>query len=222
VKYKNEIVKLPKKYDDVSDKVVMEANGSVEVWYDHVENNTNQFTHLVNDRILPNYPKPDKIMIIEVDHIFRKDQLEKALELSDQHVNCTTKPIELWKTPAWRIPQRDRMCTVFWDMKNLDKLPETGRQGNSFGMAAIDAYTHNFGFCFNEKTMYWKHLLALGFSQKIGDSMPDELWYDRWLNWKPEDRDLEISAGSQSAISHAYPYDFNELPEVIKEKYGKA
>lgn len=35
------------------------------VQYDHVDTNSNQITHLVNDRILATYPKPNLLIFIE-------------------------------------------------------------------------------------------------------------------------------------------------------------
>ena len=52
--------------------------------------------------------------------------------------------------------------------------------------------------------MLYKHLTALVFSKVIGDSEPDEKWYeDKWLNWEPETKNLEISDGFQHKIKKA-------------------
>jgi hypothetical protein len=164
-------------------------------------------------------------MVIEVDHVFREDQLKKAIDLAlnaDTPVVSTT-PIELWKTHKYRIPERRRLCTIFWNMQNLDKLPNTQRHADIHYLKWIDAYTHNLGFCFNKHTTFMKHITALGFSQAIGDDPPNENWYDKWLNWTvdgPLNKDLEPSKGFESNISHAYPYPFEELPETIREKYN--
>lgn len=221
--YKGVEVQFPTKFDNILGKILELNNPKIKLIYNHVENNENQFTELINDYILEYFRKPDLFIIPEVDHVFRKDQLEKALDIidaSDQE-NFSTFPIELWKEPRYRIPQRRRLCTVFWKMKNLEDIHPTHRQADSClkPINLIDAYTHNFGFCFNPQTMYWKHLTALGFSQKIGDSPPNPDWYDKWLNWTPETTNLEISLGSESNIPFAYGYDVNELPELIKEKY---
>jgi hypothetical protein len=67
--------------------------------------------------------------------------------------------------------------------------------------------------------MYWKHMTAIGFSQKIGDDLPNEDWYeDKWLNWNFEtnNQNLEISKGHEHLIPRALKYDRNELPELLK------
>ena len=91
------------------------------------------------------------------------------------------------------------------------------------GLQFLKSRVHNCGFAISKETMYWKHMTALGFSQKIGDTPPRESWYeDTWLSWdyKTNNADLEISEGYSHTISHAFPYDKHCLPEEIKEKYG--
>lgn len=220
--YKGEEIKFPKKFDNILDKIKELNDPKVTLIYDHVENNIGQFTHLVNDIILKNWPKPDLLMVIEVDHVFKASEIIKALEmmLSGEIRHGTTKPLELWKTHEYRIPDRRRLATIFWNMKDLECLPQTGRQADARPQV-LPIFTHNLGFCFNPQTMYWKHLTAIGFAQKIGDSPPNEGWYDKWLAWSidGENKDLEISKGYEHTIPYAERYDIAELPEVIKEKY---
>ncbi len=66
--------------------------------------------------------------------------------------------------------------------------------------------------------MYWKHLTALGYCQKIGDSVPNEDWFDKvWRDWdaKTNNTNLEMSKGYEHLIPGAVPYT-NRLPEVLK------
>ncbi len=222
--YKGKEIKFPKKFDNILDKINELGDPKINLIYDHVENNIGQFTHFMNDIIIKSWPKPDLMMMIEVDHVFKKSEIEKALELmqSGQIRNATTKPLELWKTHQYRIPDRKRLATMFWNMKDLDRLPQTRRHADSKKPVILPVFTHNFGFCFNPKTMYWKHLTAIGFSQNIGDHPPNENWYDKWLNWSidGDNKNLDISQGREHSISHAYRYDIDELPELIKEKYN--
>ena len=221
--YKGQEIKFPKKFDNILDKINELNDPKIILMHDHVENNMGQFTHLVNEIILKNWQKPDLLMIIEVDHVFKQSEIIKALEYisSGQVRHATTKPLELWKTYEYRIPERNRLATVFWNMEGLKCLPDTGRQANAGRTPVLPVYTHNFGFCFNPKTMYWKHLTALGYAKKIGDASPNEGWYDKWLNWSIDgnNKDLEMSKGREHTIPYAYQYDRNELPEIIKDKY---
>ncbi|MBI2065975.1 hypothetical protein HYT60_00500, partial [Candidatus Woesebacteria bacterium] len=192
--------------------------------YDHVSSDKGQFTHIVNDVLLKNWAKPNLLMMIEVDHVFKQSELAKALKIMSEGKirNATTKPLELWKTYEYRIPERNRLATVFWNMDNLDSLPQTGRFANIHHMPFLPVYTHNFGFCWNPKTVYWKHLLAMANAPITGDRRPNENWYDKWLNWSidGDNKDLEISLGQEHNIPYAYRYDVNDLPEVIKDKYN--
>lgn len=223
VMYKGHRVTFPTKFDSILDKIMELNNPKVHLIYDHQKNNLNQFSNLVNYQILPNYDRPDTIMVIEVDHVFKKDQLEKAIQESKIRSHISTIPIELWKTPLFRIPERHRLCTVFWNMRINDTMPKTGRHADVSGMHWIPAKTHNFGFCYNPATMLWKHLTALAFSAKIGDDMPNEDWYEKtWLTWdyNTNNKNLEISKGYEHNIDHAFHYNPEELPEIIRQKYN--
>lgn len=220
--YKGQEIKFPKKFDNILDKIRELNDPKIILIYDHVETDIGQFTHLVNDIILKNWPKPDLFMVIEVDHVFKESEIIKALELmsSGQIIHATTKPLELWKTYEYIIPDRKRLATMFWNMKGLESLPPTGRQANT-RPEGLPVYTHNLGFCFNPQTMYWKHLISIGSAPKTKDAPPNENWYDKWLTWSidGDNKNLEVSLGREHTIPYAYRYDLDELPEVIKVKY---
>lgn len=224
VTYKGARIFFPKRFDNVLDKIRDIGSDKIYLIYDHVENNVNQFTHLINDIIIPKYDKPDDILIMEVDHIFKEDQLTTAINefRLERYQHADTGQVELWKTFEYRIPERPlRASAVFWRMDELDKMPYTLRQGERLPVYRLQSHVHNFGFCMSRQIMFWKHLLALAFSQKIGDGQPNEDWFEeKWLNWHPEknNKDLEISKGREKDISHAYYYDPRELPEAIRER----
>jgi len=159
-------------------------------------------------------------MVIEVDHVFRKDQIISLLkEFREGGYSCaSSSQIFLWKTFQYQLVySRKRPSVVLWDMNQNFKLPETGTQANVRGMPYLNPYVHNLGYCMSERTMLWKHLTGLAFSTKIGDSVPNENWYDdKWINWNFEtnNKDLEISKGHESAIPRAVKYN-GILPEVL-------
>jgi hypothetical protein len=232
VTYKGARIFFPKRFDDILDKIRDINTDKIELIYDHVENNINQFSHLVNDIIIPDYDKPEDIIIIEVDQVFRKNEIENALhEFRNSNWRVAkTRQIELWRSIDFRIPERPkRTGVVFWNMDGIDKLPDTFRQGEPtdywlnllHGIYTLDAFVHNLGFCVSEQAMFWKHLLALGFSQKIGDTQPNENWFeDKWLTWDFADNNenLEISRGYESDIPYALRYLRHYqgiLPEVL-------
>ena len=218
--YKGKRIDFPSKFDNILEKINELNNPKIVLIYDHVENNINQFTHLVNDYILPNYKKPDIIMFIEVDYVFRRDQLEKAINefKSKDYLVASARQVEIWKDFNYRIPERGRLGTIFWNMNKIDKIPPTGRHAVLQVPPFISAYNHNFGFAVSPKVMYWKHLTALAFSQKIGDAMPNEDWYEeKWLKWNYErnNENLEISKGNEHNIPRTDKYDVSQLPETI-------
>lgn len=207
--YKGEVVKYPAKFDNILEKIEELKNPKVILHKDHVFSPVGQHKHII-DNILPLYSGPDDLMIIEVDMVFRQDQLKKALH--DFHQvksrNICTSQVEVWKM-KYRIPYRDRPGVQFVHAKPA-----------SANMLS-DAFNHNFGFSFSDQTMYWKHMTAIGFSPVIKDSLPNEKWFeDKWLKWdiNTNNSDLEISQGAEKNISHAYEYPASELPEVMGVK----
>ncbi len=78
--YKGQTVKFPKKFDKVVEKIKELNNPKIELIYDHQDTADNQLTHFVNDIILPKYEKPSIILSLKVDHVFRSDQIKKAIE----------------------------------------------------------------------------------------------------------------------------------------------
>jgi hypothetical protein len=87
----------------------------------------------------------------------------------------------------------------------------------------LSASVHRLGFAVSEKVMYWKHLLSIAAARKTGGSTPPEDWYEeKWLNWDYElsDGNIEIPEGGKNIAMKAIPYDVNELPEAIKNKYA--
>jgi hypothetical protein len=223
--YMGETIVFPQKFDNILEKINELKSDKIHLIYDHVENNIGQFTHFVNDIILPNYDKPEKIIFIEVDHVFHEEQIINAInEFDSKGFLCaSTNQIEHWKTPEYFIPNRSRLSTVFWNLKELNRIPNTDRHANIDNMPFLNSFIHNFGFCVSEKTMLWKHLTAIAFSKKIGDSPPNEKWYnDKWINWdfKNNNTNLEISLGCEYMIPCAYEFDKNNLPKIIKDKYG--
>lgn len=227
VNYEGQHIEFPVPIDnfrDIVDELAFKDPGIIPL-YDHVDDNINQFTHLVNDRVLPLYGKPDQVLFIEHDMVFRKDQLESAIEefIFSGYQSASTSQIEIWKlNPCYRIPLRSRPSCVFWNMKDIDQIPHTGRHANAPDMKFLESYNHNFGFCMTPTNMYWKHLLAIAFSPVIGDGRPNVSWYNKWLDWRPDflNENLEISQGREHLIPKAVPYDRGSLPEEILKRHS--
>ena len=224
--YKGEAVRFPKKFDELVDKVRGLADPRIELIYDHQDAAGNQLTHLVNDIILPAHEKPAIIISLEADHVFRHDQIRKAIDefIEKDCVFATTNLIEVWKGLKHRLPERpNKVGAVFCNMTKLDKMPETLKHGGVLVMPKLSAFAHGFGFAVSEKLMYWKHLLSIAVAQKSGGSIPSEDWYEeKWLKWDFESNNEDLAIpeqGKEEQALSAIPYDSNELPELIKAKY---
>lgn len=165
---------------------------------------------------------PKTCLFIEPDMVFVKGDLHKLHDelAQENYDNISTRQVELWKNFNWRIPQRDRVGPTLW---NIDKKSDfnthfgtTSEDGKIVSSSRIVNY--NFGFCIHKHTMLYKHLTALSFSAKIGDSLPCPDWYeDKWLNWSPETMNIEISLNYKHTIHKAIPY---ELDYNFKKQLG--
>lgn len=226
--YKGNKIEFPKKFDNTVDKIKELNNPKVILIYDHVKNNIGQYTRIVNDFILPYYQKPDYILFFEVDMVFRKDQLYKAFEefMKKDYLVAAISQIEMWYDLKHRIPDRFRLGACIWDMNKVDKMPPTFRLANPAGPDGIppflNAYNHNLGYSCSKKVMYWKHVLTIGSSPIIGDSIPNEDWYEEtWLKWdyNTNNKNLEVAKDAAFEIQRANRYDYTQLPEVIMEDF---
>ena len=203
-------------YEAVGDKLIPQ--------YDHRFRPQNQYTLLVNEHILPNHPKPDTMIFLDPDYVFRKDQIEKAIgEFWESNLPwASTSQVELWKKWYRVDSTRPRVTVMFWDMRKIDGLPKTEGNANpvsSFKMNYLKAFVHNLGFCVSDQTMFWKHLTCIGFHKLIKESTPNEDWYDRiWLGWHPVNNNvnLGISKHHEKFLPRAVPYNKDELPELLR------
>ncbi len=222
--YKGATIKFPKKLDNVVEKIKGLNDPKIELIYDHQDTNDNQLTHFVNDIILPNYEKPSMILFLEVDHVFRGDQIKKAIDefMEKDYVFATTDQVEIWKGLRHRLTERpNKVGAILCNLSKLDKMPATLKHGGILVMPKLSACVHNFGFALSEKIMYWKHLLSIAVSRKFGDGIPDENWYEeKWLRWDYESNNKDLGISEQDKNSRAIPYEVNELPGLIREKYS--
>lgn len=224
VTYKGKWIDWPEKFDNTREKVAELNSPKVTIIDDYWPTPRNQLTHIVNDLILPQR-KPETVVFIEPDHVFTKEQAEKAFTHWSLYsgVQASTRQVELWKTPAFAVPERPRRTSVVFHRIFGQSMGETGFNGAAEGIPRLNAVVHNLGFCISEKVMYWKHLTAIAFSKIVGDTPPNEDWYEsKWLSWdyQTNNSNLEISLGYEWMIPRAEPYDVSRLPESIRKRYG--
>ncbi len=221
VKYKNQFLDFPSNPENV--KEFLEKNIlDKKIIFDNFECNTpkNQFGTLLKIVSEKMFIKPNYVLFIEPDMIFGKNQfnlLKLELDLKFWSNNIISKQIEIWKfdktnksNVSYRIPLRKkRVGPVLWKIKNNSEIQTHfgGEPSLKPKNMSIFTTTLNMGFSFNKVTMFYKHLMALTFSKTIGDSQPDENWYEeKWLNWSEDKENLEISDGYQHHIRRAFKY----------------
>jgi hypothetical protein len=224
VTYKGTWVPWPDKFDNTREKVLSMNESKVEIIDDYWPTPKGQLTHIVNDLILPRC-KPFEVVFIEPDHVFTEEEAQRAFTQWSLYsgVEATTRQIELWKTPEFCIPDRPNRTSVVFHRIFGSPIGETGFNGAREGIHRLQARVHNLGFCLSPQVMYWKHLTALAFSRIVGDSPPNEGWYEeKWLNWDLEknNSNLEISLGYEWTIPFAMGYATQCLPESIKARYN--
>jgi hypothetical protein len=193
----------------------------------HTRTPFNQLTGFAN-KILDTYKNPDTLIIMEPDHVWREEDLVKALNEFEGSKKfspvASSGQIELWKPPHvshyYRVPERpQRTGVVFWDTKEVERLPQTRTQGEPArgAMSRLPSRVFNLGFAVDQETMFWKHVCAIGFSGQIGDSLPNVDWYKKkWLEWDECVKDLEISRGHEGDIATVLPFDRSLLPEALQ------
>ena len=221
--YKGKTVKFSEQVEGIADKIAELDDPKVELIHDHRNSDDNFLTHYVNDIILPNYEKPSVILFLDVDHVFRSDQIGSAVGefIESNYLFATTDQVEMWRDFYHRLPDRpEKTGAVFCNMSRLDKMPETLKHGGIAVMPKLSACVHNFSFAVSEKTMYWKHLFSIALAQKIGGDIPFEDWYEeKWLKWDYESNNENLDISEQIKIPWAVPYNADKLPEAILEKY---
>ena len=107
VEYNDEVYRIPKKIDNIVDKITDLKEEKIVLIKQHFSTNNNQFTIMYNNIIVPKYGSSDILMMMEIDHVFRKDQIEMALDefIEREYSQATTEQWEVWKGFSHCVPQ---------------------------------------------------------------------------------------------------------------------
>ena len=204
-------------------------------WHDNTP--YNMFTTIINEHLLKEYEIPNRLIIMEVDHVWKREQIENALtEFNTKGYRwASSRQIEIWRPPHaqrwYRTPERPQRCgVVFWNLDGMDldegkSFPSTVTHGNVKGqpLRLLNAECHNFGFAVSWESMWWKHVIGCSMSRVILDSIPNEDWLEKkWLGWRPGVCNLEISRGHESDIPEVKEYPEDELPEAVTAQMAEA
>ena len=221
VTYLGEVYSMPKLQEDVP--AFMEKhysnNKKVEWFNQEVSTPANQFRNYYDICVKKENKKPYTVLFMEPDMVYSEnDVVNLRIQLNINDIPCLgTTQIELWKNNSWRIPQRPRVGPVMWlPSRAPDFKTHFGTTMPGLDYVSHNIQNHNFGFCLNATTMMYKHLTAIQFSAAIGDSIPSHEWYrDKWLNWTPETRNIEISEEWKHMIPKAELYN---MPDKMKKQ----
>ena len=219
INYKSKVIEFPKNPDDVKNFLLknFQSNKIIIKKYE-CNSPLNQYGDLYTIVANENKDKPKFVLFMEPDMIFGKNQLQiLKLELTLKFwlKNITTRQIEIWKfnldnVDNFRIPLRKRRAgPVLWHTNRSKKIQTEFSGCSSDKKKNFSSFVKilNMGFSFNKETMLYKHLLAVVFSDVIGDSKVDEMWYDnKWLGWDLDTINLDISEGNQKKIKKAYKF----------------
>lgn len=204
---------------DRSKEIAEEAGATV--IYDHYGIPDGQWSHLVNDRLLPSTVRPGTVILMEGDMVWGDDLPKAIKQARSLDAPASAREVVHWRTCEYFIErEQPRVGPVFWPIGAGD-IETTGKGAWPVSHPPIqwlDAVAHNVGFCMSPKIMLLKHLTALSFSAAINDSMPNADWYrDKWLNWDYEtnNENLEIAKGHEGLIPCAMRYH-GALPEVLQ------
>ena len=107
VLYKGKKITFPKKFDNSIEIINSIESDKIITINQHFNVNSNSFTKMYNEHILVDYDECDILMMIEVDHVFREDQLIMALDefIDDKKIVATTEQWEIWKGFKHCVPQ---------------------------------------------------------------------------------------------------------------------
>jgi len=153
------------------------------------------------DEICSYYPRPDQALFMEPDMVWDHKTLNEVWKLKDDEISFNQ--IEFWKNEDWYI-KRDRPGPTLWNVAPQKTMKGCWASKNT-RHETLKCY--NYGFCLSPEVMKYKHEVAIQSSKYYGDSNPSKEWYqDKWLNWTPETRDLEISEAHRHLIEKAHPW----------------
>ena len=214
--YNGKIIQFPNKWDTVDAEIYslqQKYPDKIKLIYDYFPTPKGQISYLVNKYVTP---FPDELLAIEPDQIFKEGEFKQLVsEFRERGVrSATCRQVELYRKLNYAIPLRGRLGPVLWNFKNLSSMPNTGFFAEDSGiMESLRGRVFNVGYAMGPEIIYWKHLTAIGFSKIVGDTPPNESWYEeKWLNWSPETMNLEPSAGFEHYIPQAREIHKSILP----------
>lgn len=220
VTYKGEVIPVPPFSPDGSDKLVKSIrHEKLMVIEDDFTQQANQSNYHVK-KVQEILGEVDYVIIPQADHVEYGDIVSKVLPTLATCKVVSTRPVDIWKYPHLRLPQRlDRICTTFWNLKacggELGVKDTAECRHGDWGLQFI-GYTFNMHFASHPYTMWWRCMLRQAQAPHIGDDQVIEGWYDKWLNWQEGSSDTELG-WCKGEPTLGIPYGVDMIPpEAIK------
>lgn len=218
--YKNKLIDFPVNPENVEEylNVNFINNTKISILNFECQTPLNQFGLMYEQSLKLLKKTPNKVLFMEPDMIFPENGLKLLLyELKIKFWLdfISTKEIELWKInnsfkkKCYRVPYRKRSGggAMLW---NTTKKIKTGFSPKDYKKKIHFSWLVeilNMGFCINDKTMFYKFLIGLVYTKKIGDSLMNENWYDeKWKNWNIDTVNIEQSKGAEHRIPKIIDY----------------
>ena len=159
---------LPPMNENVSEFCKRWSN-KVQVIEQEFDRPDGQYTQMYS-HVITGHNVPKKTLMMEPDMVWDKEQLKKALQLTDAEVSF--KQIEFWKNEEWYIKRtsgRERPGPTLYN--HAPGLTGKGTASNQ-QLVNNDIYCYNYGFCLSKEVMKYKFEVAVQSSKYYKDSIP--------------------------------------------------
>jgi len=182
--------------------------------------------------------QPDFIVSIEADMIINDPcDLKKMIDwsLNNKVAISSMNSVNHFRHPSYtfnyKLPAKllrvspGRHSVILWnlnliDLKVLDISTYRGDRGEhvpQYPIVRSPFWCHNFGYCWNEKTMFFKFIVNI--SQARLDNEPNEDWFEnKYLLWSTYVKDMEISKGFEQNIPDTFKESKLFLPKCIQNR----
>lgn len=225
IQYKNQKIQFPKNPEQVEKFLNDNYKNNHKVFFENYECSTpkNQFGNLYKLTSQKCNLNIKYVLFLEPDMIFFKNGLKlfiKEFKLRFWLNNLSSREIEIWKYEELKNQnyiyktQRNKRPgggVIIW---RTNKNIETDFSPKGKGAKLNYSYfttTLNMGYSLNNSTIYYKFLLSLLYSSKIGDSIVNENWFEeKWVNWNERTTNLEPSLKAEHKIKKAVKYKLSK------------
>lgn len=228
---KGKVYNIPKNgVDDLIPEALKLTNHpKVHLIHDNYYEHHGQMAHLINDRVLKEFPRPKYIIYENTDQIHLDGGLRKLLDEFKECGNWIASPhaIHTWRNLKWKLPDEHRfshkrLSSLFINTHLMKEFPKE-KQHEAYLLGDVPRLTSakvvNVGFSSEENLMLYKVLLRKAHADLIPDARPLENWYDDvWLGWKNGSGNKLGWCEGEGDIGIPIPLNDEELPQSLIDR----